>query len=81
MPGPVDGHPRAPRRDARAAAELETSADPQQLAFELEAALLSANWYYHLYQDPGYMERARRAVRDRLASQAGLAGLLSLPPE
>jgi AcrR family transcriptional regulator len=68
-------------RDAQAAAELETSADPQQLAFEIEAALLSANWYYHLYRDPVYLERARRAVRDRLASQATPAGLRSLPPE
>ena len=68
-------------RDAQAVGELDTSTDPQQLAFELEAALLSANWYYHLYQDPAYMERARRAVRDRLASQATRTGLLWLPPE
>jgi AcrR family transcriptional regulator len=67
-------------RDARTAAELHASSDPQQLAFELEAALLSANWYYHLYKDPAYLERARRAVRDRLASQATRAGLRSLPP-
>lgn len=67
--------------DARAAGELHASSDPQQLAFELEAALLSANWYYHLYHDPAYLERARRAVRDRLVSQATRAGLRSLPPE
>src|SRR3984885_15377645 len=63
--------------DAQAAAELETSSDPQQLVFEIEAALLSANWYFHLYRDPAYLERARRAVRDRLASQATPAGLRS----
>jgi AcrR family transcriptional regulator len=68
-------------QDAQAAADLETSTDPQQLAFELEAALLSANWYFHLYQDLGYLHRARRAVRDRLASQATAAGLASLPYE
>ncbi len=68
-------------RDAQAAAELQTSTDPQQLAFELEAALLSANWYYHLYHDPAYLERARRAIRGRLASQATPEGLRSLPPE
>jgi AcrR family transcriptional regulator len=61
-------------RDAQAAGELHASIDPEQLAFELEAALLSANWYYHLYQDPAYLQRARRAVRDRLASQATTAG-------
>lgn len=68
-------------RDAKAAGELHAGSDPQQLAFELEAALLSANWYYHLYHDPAYLERARRAVRGRLASQATRAGLRSLPPE
>jgi AcrR family transcriptional regulator len=66
---------------AQAAGELDASSDPQQLAFELEAALLSANWYYHLYHDPAYLERARRAVRDRLASQATAGGLASLPYE
>jgi AcrR family transcriptional regulator len=66
---------------AQAAGELNSSSDPQQLAFELEAALLSANWYYHLYRDPAYLERARRAVRDRLASLATAAGLTLLPQE
>ncbi len=66
---------------AQAARELHASTDPQQLAFELEAALLSANWYYHLYHDPAYLQRARRAVRDRLASQATPAGLRTLPPD
>ena len=66
---------------AQAAGELHASSDPQQLVFELEAALLTANWYYHLYHDPAYLERARRAVRDRLVSQATRTGLRSLPPE
>jgi hypothetical protein len=30
-------------------------------AFELEGALLAANWYFHLYADPGYLSRGRRA--------------------
>ncbi|HUD76231.1 MAG TPA: TetR family transcriptional regulator [Streptosporangiaceae bacterium] len=67
--------------NAQAAGELPTSSDPQQLAFELEAALLSANWYYHLYRDSAYLQRAARAVRDRLASEATAAGLASLPCE
>jgi AcrR family transcriptional regulator len=67
--------------DTQAAGELQSNTDPRQLAFELEAALLSANWYYHLYDDPVYLARARRAVRDRLASQATRTGLRSLPPE
>ena len=68
-------------RDAQAAGELQASTDPQQLAFELEAALLSANWYYHLYKDPAYFQKAALAVRDRLASQATPTGLRSLLPE
>jgi AcrR family transcriptional regulator len=60
--------------------ELRTGGDPQQLAFELEAALLSANWYYHLFNDATYFDRARRTVRARLASEATPAGLQLLPP-
>jgi AcrR family transcriptional regulator len=60
--------------------ELRTGSDPQQLAFELEAALLSANWYYHLFNDATYFDRARRTVQARLASEATPAGLHLLPP-
>jgi AcrR family transcriptional regulator len=66
-------------QDARAKGELRTDSDPRQLAFELEAALLSANWYFHLYTDATYLNRARRAVRARLASEATPAGLRSMP--
>src|ERR1700728_997996 len=62
-------------------ATLEHAAtDPQQLAFELEAALLSANWYYHLFNDATYFDRARRTVRARLTSEATPAGQHLLPP-
>ena len=54
--------------------------DPQQLAFELEGALLTANWYFHLYADPGYLGRARRAVQARLASEATPTGRRALRP-
>lgn len=63
---------------ARANGELRPGSDPQQLAFELEAALLTANWYCHLYKETAYLDRARRAVRERLASEATPAGLSSL---
>jgi AcrR family transcriptional regulator len=66
-------------REATAMGELPDGSDPRQLAFELEAALLSANWYFHLYSDATYFDRARRAVRARLASEATPAGLRSLP--
>jgi hypothetical protein len=61
--------------------ELHTGSDPRQLAFELEAALLSANWYYHLFNDATYFDRARRAVQARLASEATPAGLHLLAPD
>jgi hypothetical protein len=64
--------------DARAQRQLPAGSDPQQLAFELEGALLTANWYFHLYADPGYLGRARRAVQDRLASEATPTGRRAL---
>jgi len=66
---------------ARAKGELRTDTDPCQLAFELEGALLSANWYFHLYGDATYLERAQRAVRDRLLSEATRTGRHSLPAD
>jgi len=68
-------------QDAQAAGELKADSDPRQLAFELEAALLSANWYFHLYADPAYLRRGRRAVQGRLASEATRDGLRSLPAQ
>ena len=68
-------------QDAQADGELPAGSDPGQLAFELEATLLSANWYFHLYADGTYIDRARRAVRARLASEATPAGLRSLPDD
>jgi AcrR family transcriptional regulator len=67
-------------RDGQQRGELHAGSDPRQLAFELEAALLSANWYYHLFSDATYFDRARRAVRARLASEATPAGRHLLPP-
>ena len=66
-------------QQAQEQGELRTGSDPRQLAFELEAALLSANWYFHLFNDATYLDRARRAVRARLASQATPAGLHLVP--
>jgi AcrR family transcriptional regulator len=66
--------------EAQQRGELAADTDPRQLAFELEAALLSANWYYHLFNDATYFDRARRTVRARLASEATPAGQRLLPP-
>jgi AcrR family transcriptional regulator len=46
--------------------ELNAGIDPAQLGYELESAMLSANWYYHLYSDPEFFQRARRAVQTSL---------------
>ena len=64
--------------DARAQRQLSAGSDPLQLAFELEGALLTANWYVHLYADPGYLGRARRAFQARLVSEATPAGRRAL---
>jgi AcrR family transcriptional regulator len=64
--------------DARAAGELPANCDPCQLAFELEGALLSANWYFHLFHDAVNLKRARHAVRAQLSSEATPAGLNAL---
>jgi AcrR family transcriptional regulator len=65
-------------QEAQAHKQLPASSDPQQLAFELEGALLTANWYFHLYADRGYLDRARHAVHARLASEATAAGRRAL---
>jgi hypothetical protein len=67
-----------PAQDTRAQGQLPADSDPRQLAFELEGALLTANWNYHLYADPGHLSRARRAVQARLVSEATPAGRRAL---
>lgn len=67
-------------QDAQAKGELPAGSDPRQLAFELESALLTANWYFHLYTDAAYLSRARRAVRARLASEATRPACAPCPP-
>jgi len=54
--------------------ELRAGTGTAQVAFELEAALLSANWYFHLYGDTCYLRRAREAVRGRLRQDATRRG-------
>lgn len=48
--------------------QLPSDTDVVQLAFDLEAALLSANWYVHLFSDNTYLDRAKRSVRERITS-------------
>lgn len=64
--------------DAVASGELRPGTDPRQVGFELEGALLSANWYFHLFSDVGYIGCARRAVRDQLLRDATPSGRRAL---
>ncbi|MEO6122321.1 MAG: TetR/AcrR family transcriptional regulator [Ilumatobacteraceae bacterium] len=64
---------------ARDCAELMDACETEQLAFELEAALLSANWYVRLYDDPSYFDRARHAVRSLLEAGSTPTGRQALP--
>jgi AcrR family transcriptional regulator len=66
-------------QEAQEHGELPVGGDARQLAFELEGALLTANWYFHLYADATYLSRARQAVRARLASEATAAGRRAMP--
>jgi AcrR family transcriptional regulator len=64
--------------NARSKGELRGDCDSPQLAFELEGALLTANWYFHLFHDATNIGRARHAVRSRLSRDATSAGLAVL---
>jgi AcrR family transcriptional regulator len=65
-------------RDALRKRELRANTDPAQLAFELEGALLSANWYYHLFDDATYLDTGRRAIQYQLTNHATPSGRKSL---
>ena len=76
-PGPVRDAIAAQQRDwlellerlahkAMAIGELDPRDDPAQLAFELNAVLVSASTSFVLQRDPVVFERARAAVRRRV---------------
>ena len=58
-------------RRAMELGELETGVDPGQLAFELNAILVSASTTFTLQGDPAVFERARVAVRRRVPAAGG----------
>ena len=51
--------------------ELESGVDPTQLAFELNAVLVSASTTFVLQGDASVFERARAAVGSRVAPAGG----------
>jgi AcrR family transcriptional regulator len=57
-------------RDAQRLGEIDRGVDPEQLAFEIDAFLVGANGAFVLFSDEQALERARRAIRERLDSVA-----------
>jgi AcrR family transcriptional regulator len=53
-------------REAQHQGEVAADADPEQIAFEIDSVMLGANAAFLLFGDSEALERARRAVRDRL---------------
>src|SRR3954464_1436588 len=54
----------------QAAGELDPGADPQQVAFELNAFMVLGNMQFVASADPAALDRVRRAVDTRLAALA-----------
>ena len=48
--------------------EFRSSIDPAQFAFELHAFVQEANWAFKLFNDKFAFTRARRAIRNKIAS-------------
>ena len=57
-------------RTAQERGELDPSADPVQLTFEINALLAEANGVYLLTGDSGAFDMARRGIADRLERAA-----------
>jgi AcrR family transcriptional regulator len=53
-------------RDAQARGEVDAGADADQIAFEIDSLLHGANAGFMLYRSDEPLDRARRAIRDRL---------------
>ncbi len=65
--------------EAQAAGQLGPEADPTQLAFELNALEMGANWAFQLHGDRQAFTRAREAILERLRRHATADGLPLLP--
>ncbi len=55
---------------AQAAGDLGTNRTPAQLAFELNALVMGANWAYQLYRDERAFDRARPAIARLLGTSS-----------
>ena len=66
--------------DAQHDGQFDKKIDPAQLAFEINALELAANWAFQLYGDKQAFARARAATVERLRRSATPSGLAVLPP-
>jgi AcrR family transcriptional regulator len=62
------GHLRAEVVAAQEQRDLDPAADPDQLVFEIQSALVMSNILWVLSRDPGVFSRARTAISSRIAS-------------
>jgi AcrR family transcriptional regulator len=53
-------------REAQTSGELKRDVNPRQLAFEIHALAMGANWRSRLFRDPAAFSTARRAVFERI---------------
>jgi AcrR family transcriptional regulator len=67
------GHIEKAIRDAQAEGAIDPAADPEQLLFEVEAAMMLANAMFVIAQEPTPLVRARRMIAGRLAEVAPAA--------
>jgi AcrR family transcriptional regulator len=65
--------------EALDAGQLNADADPSQLAFELNALEMGANWAFQLYGDRQAFSRARDAILERLRRYSTASGSRLLP--
>ena len=64
------GHIEKTIRDAQAEGAIDPAEDAEQLAFEIEAAMMLANAMFVVSQEATPLVRARRAITRRLADAA-----------
>lgn len=57
-------------RDSQAAGELQRDIAPSQLAFEINALEMGANWAFQLHGDSQAFSKARKAILQRLRTLA-----------
>ncbi|HXW62356.1 MAG TPA: TetR/AcrR family transcriptional regulator [Candidatus Acidoferrales bacterium] len=57
-------------RDAQSAGEINKEADVRQLAFEIQALAMGANWSSRLFCDPSVFRAVRRAIVERIDQQS-----------